>query len=560
MNRFTTKGFILGFIRKHKIMSLLLVVMIILVAISGLLPPYFLRYLIDTYLPDYLGGNMNHSLILFSILYFLSYFLVGAFEVIENYLINLFGQRMIHELRYEMIRKTHRMKANYFTRHGNGEMQSRVMDDVLSIETLFATGIVSLLVSLFKVIGILVSIYVFSWSLGIIITILIPLIYWITKKISNTMLKANIRNRKCLNAQANHISETINNVQTIQLLDKEDHLEGEYHELLEKSYKYRKDTAFMDAVFSPIIEMLKALVIALVSILVAVSTNSEIDFLSLGISVGTFAASLTLISNLFSPIQSIGKEIQTMQEGISGMKRVEEFMNEKEINQKNSYLTFEEVFSKEEDDILVFDHLSFRYDDGEKDIFTDNSFAIRKNEKVTLIGRTGAGKTTLFKLILGLENPTGGKVLLNGYDLSQIPDREKRRIFGYVEQGFQYVKGTIMEQITLGDEKYGLDDVRKVMKMVYLDTYIDTHMKDGYMTLFDERDFSRGQLQLLSLARALLSNPKILLLDEISANLDSMTENQIISAISNSSRDKTVISISHRLSDQLGFDRTIEIQ
>lgn len=559
MTEFNTRSFVLSFLKRHIVLSLFLGVMILLVAISGLLPPYFLKYLIDTYLPGYINSEATQNLVLFSILYFLSYFFAGAFEILENYLINLFGQKMIHELRYEMIKKSHRLKANYFTKHGNGEMQSRIMDDVYAIETLFATGIVSLLVSMFKIIGILVSIFVFSWMLGVIILILIPFIYLITRKISKMMLKSNLRNRKCINRQANHISETVNNVKTIQLLDKEDYMEGQYHDLLRQSYRYRKETGVLDAVFSPIIEMIKALLIALVAILVAVSTGSETDFLSLGISVGTFAASMTLISNLFSPIQNIGKEIQTMQEGISGMKRVEEFMNETEINKKDDSFTYERIFEKEREDILVFDHLSFRYDDGDKNIFTDNSFIIRKNEKVTLVGRTGAGKTTLFKLILGLENPTEGKVLLNGYDLSLVPDREKRKIFGYVEQGFQYVKGTIYDQLTLGDSSYTLEEVKKVMKMVYLDSYIEEHIQDGYMAMFDERDFSRGQLQLLSLARALLSNPKILLLDEISANLDSKTENQIIMAISSSSKDRTVISISHRLSDQLGFDRTVEI-
>lgn len=559
MTKFKASSFVLSFIKKHIIMSIFLLIMIFLTALSGLLPPFFLRYLIDEYIPAFIDSKEVASLTIFSILYFLSYFIVGACEVIENYLINLFGQKMIHELRYEMIEKSHRLKANYYTRHGNGEMQSRIMDDVYAIETLFATGIVSLLVSFIKIIGILVSIFTFSWMLGLIILLLIPFIYLITRTISKTMLKKNIRNRKCINKQANLISETINNVQTIQLLDKEDYLEDKYHSLLKESYTYRDQTGVLDALFSPIIEIIKALLIALVSLLVAISTNTQNNFLSLGISVGSFAASLTLISNLFSPIQNIGKEFQTMQEGMSGLKRVEDFMNEKEINKKDESITFEKIFSKEYDEILSFDHISFRYDDGDKDIFSDVSFSIKKNQKVTLIGRTGAGKTTLFKMILGLENPCSGQILLNGYDLSLIKDSEKRNIFGYVEQGFQYFDGTILEQITLKDKRYTLDDVRKVMKDVYLDSYIQEHIPDGYEAKFKESDFSRGQLQLLSLARALLSNPKILLLDEISANLDSYTENQIIMAISRSSEKRTVISISHRLSDQLGFDSTIEI-
>ncbi len=560
MNRFTSKRFVFSFLKENILLTILLFLSILFCALSGLLPPFLLRYLIDNYIPGIINGNTDSvSLSLFSILYFLSYFLVGFFEVIENYLITLFGQKMIHSLRYEMIKKTHRMKACYFTSHGTGEIQSRIMDDVYSIETLFASGIVSLLVSFVKIIGILVSIFTFSWMLGVILFLLIPLIYLLTRKISKIMFQANIMNKKSTNRQANLISETINNMETVQLLNKENYRQDIYEEEVKKSYEYKDKTAWLDALFSPVVELIKALLISLVSLLVYLSLKNDNAVLSFGISAGTFAASLTLISNLFSPLQNIGKEIQTMQDGISGVHRVEEFMNEKEINEKDASLTYEKIFSKEKESFLSFDHLSFRYDDGNENVFSNLNFEIKEKEKVIFVGRTGAGKTTLFKLILGLENPTEGRILLNGYDVSMIKDGEKRKIFGYVEQGFASIDGTIMEQITLKDEQYSLEDVRKVMKIVSLDDYVLHHIPSGYDAKFSMDDFSRGQLQLLSLARALLSDPKILLLDEISANLDSRMEMEIIDAISRCMKDRTVISISHRLSDQLGFERTIEI-
>ncbi len=561
MNRFTSKRFVFSFLKKHISLTILLLLSILFCALSGLLPPFLLRYLIDSYFPIFIsGGNADFfSLSLFSLLYFFSYFLVGFFEVVENYLLTLFAQKMIHSLRYEMIKKTHRMKANYFTSHGTGEIQSRIMDDVYSIETLFASGIVSLLVSFVKIIGILVSIFTFSWMLGFIILLLIPLIYLLTRKISKIMFQANIKNKKSTNLQANLISETISNMETVQLLNKEAYRQGLYEEEVKKSYEYKDKTAWLDALFSPVVELIKALLISLVSLLVYLSLKNDNATLSLGISAGTFAASMTLISNLFSPLQNIGKEIQTMQDGVSGVHRVEEFMNEKEINRKDDSLTYEKIFSNKERNSLSFEHISFKYDDGDEKVFSNLNFEINEKEKVILVGRTGAGKTTLFKLILGLENPTEGRILLNGQDVSLIKDCEKRKIFGYVEQGFASFDGTIMEQITLKDERYSLEDVRKVMRIVSLDDYVIHHIPHGYDAKFSMEDFSRGQMQLLSLARALLSDPKILLLDEISANLDSRMEMKIIDAISKCMKDRTVISISHRLSDRLGFERTIEI-
>ena len=166
----------------------------------------------------------------------------------------------------------------------------------------------------------------------------------------------------------------------------------------------------------------------------------------------------------------------------------------------------------------------------------------------------------MFRLLLGILIPTDGHVYIGGKDSYLIPNKEKSRIFGYVEQGFSSIDGTIMDQITLKDTSLTLEKVKECMKKVYLDDYVENEIKDGYQAEFKENLFSRGQLQLLSLARALVHDPEILLFDEISANLDSETEKKILEALSSASADKTVISISHRLSDQLGFDKTIEVK
>lgn len=558
---FKSISFVFRFIKRHLLLTIFLVVSILCCALSGLLPSYILKYLIDDYIMKYisLGDIETSSLTLMSFVYFSSYLLITLFTILEEYVLNQFGQKLIHELRYEMIVKTHHLKANYFTHHGTGQTQSLIVDDVYAIETLFASGIVSILVSLVKIIGILVSIFVFSVILGLMILILVPIIFFITRKVSKKMLKVNIINRKVINTQSNHISETMDNLRTIQNLNKENYLQNEFNQLLVQSYKSQNSVSVYDAIFSPILEMLKAILIAILSILVFYGNESTDSIFDIGISVGTFAASLNLISNIFSPIQEISKEIQTMQEGISGMKRVEEFMNIKEDRSKDEFLSSNKIFENEKEDIIEVKDVSFRYEDGDEDVFSNLSFAIKKGAKVTFKGRTGAGKTTFFKLLLGLEYATKGEILINGYNVSLIPNKEKRNIFGYVEQGFHSIDGTILQQITLKDESYDINQVKEVMKKIKLDEYITSRFEKGYETPFKETEFSRGQLQLLSLARALLSNPKILLLDEISANLDSKTEADIISAIA-SLKDKTVLSISHRLSDQLAFDSIIEIK
>ncbi len=553
------RDFLIPFVKEHWLMVFALCLLMALCSISALLPSYALKYLIDAVITKKLNGEqVNNMTFLFAVLFFvLSYVSIQFFTILENLVIDSFGQKLIHSLRYEMIRKSTRMKYSYFTHHGTGEMTSKIADDVNAIETLFASGLVTLIVSFFQVIGILVSVYVFSWMLGLILTAVIPLLYFVTRTFQKQMLKNQIRNRKAINRLNNHLSESAENMLTIHNLDGERYREHGFTSLLKDSFDSRNKSALFDSTFSPIVQMIKAILIAGVSLLVFYQKGQN-NVMALGITVGTFAASLSLISDVFDPIEKIGLQLQEMQEGISGVKRVEEYMSEEEIPDKDESILASSLLI--DDDIIRIEDMTYHYDDGEEEIFSSSNLVIRKNDKVTIVGRTGAGKTTLFRLLMGIIVPTKGHILIGNKDSYLIPDKEKRKVFGYVEQSFSSIDGTIMEQITLKDSSITLEQVKKSMKAVYLDDYVENEIKDGYQAKFKEKLFSRGQLQLLSLARALVNEPEILLLDEISANLDAETEHKILEALSSASESRTVISISHRLSDQLGFDKTVEVE
>lgn len=557
MNKeYRMKDFMISFIEKHLLMVIMLCHLMILCALAELLPPFALRYLIDSILLP--GAEYNSSAFIFAVVFYvLSYLFISLFTILENLVIDSFGQKLIHELRYEMMKKSTKMKYSYFTHHGKGEMTSKIIDDVNAIETLFASGLVTLIVSVFKVLGILISVYLFSWVLGLFLTAILPLLFFITRSFQKQMLKNQIKNRKAINKLNNHLSETKENILTIHNLSAETYREKGFVSLLHDSYQSRKNSALFDSVFSPIVQMIRAVLIAVVSLLAFYSQEGNTSLL-LGITVGTFAASLSLISNVFKPVEAIGLQLQEMQEGLSGVKRVEEYMSEDEMPETDENISA--VALLRQDDIIHIQNMTYHYEDGEEKIFSSADLVLKKKEKVTIIGRTGAGKTTLFRLLLGILIPTDGHVYIGGKDSYLIPNREKSRIFGYVEQGFSSIDGTIMDQITLKDSSVTLEKVKECMKKVYLDDYVENEIKNGYQAEFKENLFSRGQLQLLSLARALVHDPEILLLDEISANLDSETEKKILEALSSASADKTVISISHRLSDQLGFDKTIEVK
>lgn len=558
MKKFTVRSFLKGYIRKHIKETIILVVSILMESSLVLAPSFFLKIIFDRYFDT--AAEVGVSFLGITLLYFGSYLLSAMFSFLETYLVDRMGQEMIADLRSLMIQKTHKMKPGYFTKHGTGEMTSHIMDDVTAIETLFESGLVSILVSSLKIISITVSVFYFSWVLGLILLATVPLIFLLTELFRRKSKKAQLQVRTALNKESNMLSESIDTAVTVHNLGKRGYREGKFNEKLIDGDKAQNRTALFDSFYPPLIDLLQSLVIALVTFAVVKTMNLDSSSQIVGLTVGSFAASLNLIQDLFSPVKELGQDFQSLQEGFSGVIRVEEFLNEEEINGKDQTFTASYVLSRPNKPILQFDNLSFRYEDGTEYIFDHASFSLSSLDQASLTGRTGIGKTTLFKLILGLLPPTEGAILVNGVSTIQIPDEEKKKIFGYVEQGFSPVPGTVLDQVTLGDESISLDAVHKAMKESFLDDYVSTRIKGGYHAPFKETDFSRGQLQLLGLARALVNSPSILLLDEISANLDSETEQEVIRALSAASSSRTVLSISHRLSDQLGFNKVLLVK
>lgn len=560
-NRFTVFHFFCKELRKHWLAYVFLLLSVVGIALASITPSLVLKRIIDNLLDpvESVSVSKNANLVFWTLIYFLGYFLMYGFTILENYLVDNLGQKMIHSIRYEMIQKSHRLKSGYFRHNGTGVMTSRIMDDVLSIENLFTDGLVSLLVSLFKILSVFVSVFVFSWLLGIVLLVCTPIVFFITDFFKKRLLKHQIQSRKISNKETNHVSESIDNIEILMNLEKKKYREDQFTELLEKEKAEKKKTSYFDATFSPIVMSLRALVISLVTLIVVSSVLHSTTVA--GLSAGTFAASITLISNVFSPIQELGQEIQTMQEGISGIKRVEDYMNIEEEEEKDSSLTASSVLStKSCESIIRFKDVSFHYDDGNELIYDHANLVIKPYDKVSVVGRTGAGKTTFFYLLLSILTPTEGVIEVNGVDVSKIPNEEKRKIFGYVQQGFEPIEGSVLDQITLRDRSISMERVHQVMKEVFLDDYVLNKNAEGYEAKFKEEDFSRGQLQLLSLARALVFDPPILLLDEISANLDSETEKNLIDALEKVGGKKTILTISHRLSDQLGFNDVVEVK
>lgn len=510
--------------------------------VTALLPPWILGSIVDTIT----AGNVVPVALV--ILYFAFTVLTGLTESIREGLLTVFGQKITHALRSSMMEKYTNLTAGELTKQEPGTIVSRFVGDVDTVENLFTSGIISMFADTCKIISILVVIWLKNRGLAIVLLILLPFLYWFTRTVQKNMLKAQIENRRAVGRASGHVPETLHNIRTIHTLGKERYMEERYDEYIAESYRAVDRTNFYDAIYSPVILILNAIVVAVV-MLFSASGNAKVLTL-FGMSAGTAVAVINYISQIFTPVESLGMEIQTIQSAIAGVHRINEFYALEELPERVRNLETP-VVTEEETPFVELQNVTFAYEDDSRKILHHLSFKVYPGEQVTLSGRTGAGKSTVFKLLLGLYQPGEGKVLIQGRDAFQIPENEKRSLYGYVEQTFHRVPGTVKDQITLYDDSFTMEEVREAARIAGLDATIE-QLEKGYDTICTSEIFSQGQWQLLSIARAAVAKPKLLLLDEITANLDAQTEEEVLQALKRASEGRTVISISHRVNAETG--------
>lgn len=510
--------------------------------VTALLPPWILGSIVDTITA---GNAVPVALV---ILYFAFTVLTGLTESLREGLLTVFGQKITHALRSSMMEKYTNLTAGELTKQEPGTIVSRFVGDVDTVENLFTSGIISMFADACKIISILVVIWLKNRGLAIVLLILLPFLYWFTRTVQKNMLKAQIENRRAVGRASGHVPETLHNIRTVHTLGKERYMEERYDEYIAESYRAVDRTNFYDAIYSPVILILNAIVVAVV-MLFSASGNAKVLTL-FGMSAGTAVAVINYISQIFTPVESLGMEIQTIQSAVAGVHRINEFYALEELPERVRNLETP-VVTEEETPFVELQNVTFAYEDDSRKILHHLSFKVYPGEQVTLSGRTGAGKSTVFKLLLGLYQPGEGKVLIQGRDAFQIPENEKRSLYGYVEQTFHRVPGTVKDQITLYDDSFTMEEVREAATIAGLDATIE-QLEKGYDTICTSEIFSQGQWQLLSIARAAVAKPKLLLLDEITANLDAQTEEEVLQALKRASEGRTVISISHRVNAETG--------
>lgn len=558
-------------VKRQKYLSAGIFCAVVGAILLALVPPLILARIVDTITA---GKTAACS---FLLLYFAALAVAGFLESAREGLLTIFGQKITHALRSALMEKFTALTADEMSRQEPGALVSRFVGDVDTVENLFTSGLISMFADACKIISILVVIWFQNRGLTLVLLILLPFLFWFTRHVQKNMLAAQIENRRAVGRASNHVPETLHNIRTIHCLGKETYMEQRYDRYIGESYQAMERTNFYDAVYSPVILILNAVVVAAVMLLSA-SGNPQVLKL-FGMSAGTAVAVINYISQIFEPVESLGMEIQTIQSAVAGIHRINEFfaleeleersgakdiaasVNESETENRSSNENTTKAGTETEKTgwtgenraeaipFVEFRDVVFGYD--EHIVLNHVNFKVMDGDQVTLAGRTGAGKSTILKLLLGLYEPQNGEVLIHGVPAAQIKEEERRKLFGYVEQTFHMVPGTVREEITLFDPAITEAQVHAAAELTGLKEAIES-LENGYDTVCTPELFSQGQWQLLSIARAAAADPSLLLLDEITANLDAETEKAVLQALKRVARNRTVVSISHRTSAEMG--------
>ena len=558
-------------VKRQKYLSAGIFCAVVGAILLALVPPLILARIVDTITA---GKTAACS---FLLLYFAALAAAGFLESAREGLLTVFGQKITHALRSALMEKFTALTADEMSRQEPGALVSRFVGDVDTVENLFTSGLISMFADACKIISILVVIWFQNRGLTLVLLILLPFLFWFTRHVQKNMLAAQIENRRAVGRASNHVPETLHNIRTIHCLGKETYMEQRYDRYIGESYQAMERTNFYDAVYSPVILILNAVVVAAVMLLSA-SGNPQVLKL-FGMSAGTAVAVINYISQIFGPVESLGMEIQTIQSAVAGIHRINEFFALEELEERSGAKDLAASANESETEnrssnenttkagtetekagwtgenraeaipFVEFRDVVFGYD--EHIVLNHVNFKVMDGDQVTLAGRTGAGKSTILKLLLGLYEPQSGEVLIHGIPAAQIKEEERRKLFGYVEQTFHMVPGTVREEITLFDPAITEAQVHAAAELTGLKEAIES-LENGYDTVCTPELFSQGQWQLLSIARAAAADPSLLLLDEITANLDAETEKAVLQALKRVARNRTVVSISHRTSAEMG--------
>lgn len=532
--------------RKLKYFYILLAISAVVLMLFELLPPMLLKKIVDVDLKsqDYYGTWIT------AVFYLLVSIGSSTFSFLQTYITTYIGQNVLVELRLLMADHLKKLPISYYSKTPVGGIMSRMTSDVESVNTLFSSGLISAFTDLMKVFGIVVAMIAISPMLCMIALAATPVIFVTASYFRKNMFNAQIGIRQVIGRVNTYLQELFNGIRIVKSYGREEEYKNRFQPHLNEYLKVNDHAAIYDSYFPCVLQVIRAFSIAVI-VWIGAKTG-ELD--TVAVSIGGLAAFIDLTGRLFNPIEALSQQFQTIQQAMAGLNRIEEFLST-EHEEKGAVQYWDDKNTLKAKDIRVeVKNVSFGYS-ADKTILKDVSLTVESGKKVAIVGRTGAGKTSLMNLIAGLYSCAGGGISISGIDPFKLYPEDRRKLIGVVPQNVSLFEGTIKDNITLRDEKISDEAVERAAKMVGLDEFVKS-LPDKYDTILGVSGIklSFGQNQLLSLARAVVSDPPLLLLDEPTSGLDAMTEEMIFKAFRAIGTKRTIITISHRLSGIIDAD------
>ena len=514
-----------------------------------LVPPWLTQQVVDVHIPaaDWSGLRLIGALYLATLV---AEFL---FEFVQTMTLQMTGQRIMFDLRMQIYSHLQRLDVRFYDRNPVGRLLTRVTTDVDALNELFTSGVVSVFGDVFALMAVMVAMLLLDWRLALVAFAVIPLIAAVTQWF-RVHVRETYRQVRLLIARINALlQENITGMATVQLFRRESRSFASFDAVNRDHMTANVRSVFYYAVFYPAIEIISALAAALILWYGGVRVMS--DTLTLGMLV----AFLQYAQRFFRPIQDLSEKFNILQGAMASSERVFQLLDTPvEISSPRSGLSSDAPTQRARvhQPRIVFDHVWFAYN-GEDFVLRDVSFIVEPGERIGIVGATGAGKTTILNLLLRFYDVTRGRILVNDADIRELTLEELRGLFGLVLQDVHLFAGTIADNVRLGNESIGDNDIEQTLAAVNAWGFVKR--LGGIRAPVTERGatLSVGQKQLLSFARALAVDPPILLLDEATSSIDTETEMLIRDALATLMRGRTTIAIAHRLSTIQDMDRIL---
>jgi len=466
-------------------------------------------------------------------------------DAIYNYSLQKAAQKAILDLRRVMFSRVLDFPRSYFDKTPMGVTLTRLTSDLEAINDSFAQGFLSMIRDLLITLALLIFLASISWRLTLVLLLIGPLIYFITEKLRGLMRISFLKSRQVLSQGTGYLQESLNGIKTVQLYNAEAEVQKNYQQYTRSFHKAQSRSNFYDSALYSLIEGVTTVSLGLII------WYGSGEVLAATISVGVLIGFINTLDKIFVPIRDFTSQLASIQRALAALAHIEEIFEQPlEEHSENATATHYGLEQRLENfESLVFDEVSFRYTADGPLVLKGISFTLNKGDKIALVGKTGSGKSTILRLLTKTYDNYQGSITLNGIELSSISRDHVRRLFSLMQQDIFLFNNSIAFNIGLGRENISEQDIIGAANYVYANEFID-QLPGAYQ--FQCRNnggnLSVGQGQLIAFARALAGGSEVVMLDEATSSVDSVTEKLIQRAIDHVFMEKTVIAIAHRLS------------